>query len=81
MAAPVLPPTSPLAKFPSPFAEDSRALLADLATRTFSRFGDEQYSTPSDRIARNYTPTAIALTAMALAKRLAGGGQAGGGGA
>jgi hypothetical protein len=68
-----LPPTSPLAVFPSPFAEDTRALLADLSTRTFSRFGDDQYAAPSDRIARNYTPTAAALTATALAKRLASG--------
>ena len=40
--------------------------------RTFSKVSDNTYYTPSDRIARNYTPTAQGLTMKTLQQTLAG---------
>ena len=68
-----LPPTSPLAHYPSPFAEGHRALARDLQVRTFFAGRDDAYAAPTDRIGRNYTPTAFSLSAAALSRRLASG--------
>jgi len=73
-----LPPTSPLAHYPSPFAEGRRALARDLQARTFSTGPEEAYVSPTDRIGRNYTPTAFSLSAKVLGRRLASGVHLGG---
>lgn len=61
MTAP-LPPQSTLAAYPSPMTQSHRASVADLLARTHSTTDDTIYYTPSDRIGRNYTPTAVGLT-------------------
>ena len=73
-----LPPTSPLAHYPSPFAETHRALARDLQARTFFAGSDDAYAAPTDRIGRNYTPTSFVLSFKVLQRRLAGGLLSGG---
>ena len=56
------------------------ACVKDLLHRTFYTLSDTSYCTPSDRIGRNYSPTAQGLTMRQL-KTVLGGGRAGPGAA
>jgi len=67
----LFPATSPLATYPSPFSEHHVAEVKDLLRRTYSTIQENSYTTPSDRIGRNYTPTAVALSMKMLQQRLA----------
>lgn len=65
----VFPASSALAKYPSPFSETRTAETRDVMRRTYSRASAS--ATSSDRIARNFTPTAMGLTMRTLVQRLA----------
>ena len=64
------PPTSPLARFPSPFTEENVDATQQLLSRTFSAIGGASFATISDRVGAAYSPTAQGLTMKRLTERV-----------